>query len=64
MKVYNGSTLLRTWRVTSPSVVYANADQITDFGSAPGSLSITVGQLSASIGLGNLASATVAVQQA
>ena len=64
VKVYNGSTLLRTWRVTSPSVVYANADQITDFGSAPGSLSITVGQLSASIGLGNLASATVAVQQA
>ena len=53
-------TVLRTLTSASPTVTYAIADQITDFGSpAPASVDVVVYQLSAFIGRGYPAAATV-----
>lgn len=62
ISVMSGATALRTWRVSSPSVTYLAADQITDFGAAPTSLSLKITQISALIGPGEVLSATVAVE--
>jgi len=47
-----GGAVLRTLAATSPSVVYANADIIADFGVVPASLTVAVHQLSAVVGRG------------
>jgi hypothetical protein len=47
-----GGTVLRTLASTSPSVVYANADILADFGAVPASLSVALYQLSAVAGRG------------
>jgi hypothetical protein len=60
--VMNGSAVARSWRVSSPTVVYSSADQISDFGSAPSSLSIIISQISGLIGPGNALVATIPVQ--
>jgi hypothetical protein len=57
-KVYDGSALLRSWRVESPGVVYAAADQTADFGALPSSLTVAVSQVSAVVGLENRRGAT------
>ncbi len=62
VKIYSGSTLLRSWRVSVPNVVYAAADQVTDFGSLPSSLTVAVAQISALVGLGNVQESTVLVE--
>ena len=62
VKLYNGSTLLRTWRVSTPSVLYTTAQQTADFGTAQTSYSFSVVQISALTGPGNVAQATVTVQ--
>jgi hypothetical protein len=62
VKIYSGSTLLRSWRVNSPSLVYAAADQVTDFGAPPASLTVAVSQISALVGLGNTQESTILVQ--
>ena len=60
--VMNGAAVVRNWRVNSPTVVYSSANQITDFGSVPSSLSITITQISGLIGPGNTLAATIPVQ--
>jgi len=47
-----GGAVLRTLASTSPSVVYANADILADFGAVPATLSVAVHQLSAVAGRG------------
>jgi hypothetical protein len=50
--IMNGSTVVRTLAVTSPTVTYTAADQTTDFGSTQSSITLRVYQLSADIGRG------------
>ena len=45
--------------VTSPSALYAAADEIADFGAAQTSLTVRVAQLSATVGRGFAATATL-----
>jgi hypothetical protein len=59
--IYDGSEKKRGWRVTSPNVVYSTADQLSDFGAAPSSITIAVAQVSALVGVGNIAQETVLV---
>jgi hypothetical protein len=47
-----GSTVLRTLTTTVPLTIYSNADIAADFGAAPGSLTLSVAQISAAIGRG------------
>jgi hypothetical protein len=47
-----GGAVLRTLASTGPSVVYANADILADFGAVPATLSVAVYQLSAVAGRG------------
>ena len=47
-----GGAVKRTLTSASPSVVYANADILADFGAVPASLSVAVHQLSAVAGRG------------
>lgn len=57
--ILNGSTVVRTLSSTTQSVTYTAAQQTTDFGSPPASVSVRVYQLSDSIGRGYPAAATV-----
>ncbi len=50
--VMNGSTVVRTISVTSPSFTYSSANQISDFGSAQSSITFRIYQLSAVVGRG------------
>lgn len=50
--VLDGSTVVRTLSASGPSVVYAAADQVTDFGAAQGSVSVVVYQMSDVVGRG------------
>jgi hypothetical protein len=59
LDVMSGSTVLRTLHATAPNVLYAAADEIVDFGAPQSSLSIRVYQLSAAIGRGFPAAATL-----
>ena len=61
VSIYDGSALKRRWRVTSPTTVYASADQVTDFGTPPASIHITLTQISALVGPGKLADMSVIV---
>ncbi len=51
--ILSGSSVVRTLASTAPSVLYAAADEIADFGSVQTSLSIRVVQLSATVGRGS-----------
>ena len=59
--VYDGATLVRTITATSETATYTAAQQTTDFGGevAAGDLTITVCQVSASIGAGTVTAATL-----
>ena len=56
-----GGAVLRTLASTSPSVVYANGDILADFGTVPAFLSISVYQLSATVGRGLPRSVTLPI---
>lgn len=62
VRVMSGSTLKRSWRAHSPSQIYTLAEQMADFGSVPSSLSLQIAQISALVGLGDLAIKTVPVE--
>ena len=47
-----GGAVKRTLTSGGPSVIYANADILTDFGAVPPELSVVVSQISAVIGRG------------
>jgi hypothetical protein len=57
--ILDGSTVVRTIPITSPTTSYSATDQATDFGSAQSSIDVKIYQLSAVIGRGYAASATV-----
>jgi hypothetical protein len=57
--IMNGGAVARTIAVTSPAASYPAAQQATDFGSAQASISLLVYQISASVGRGYAAAATV-----
>ncbi len=53
--IMSGATVLRKLTAASPSVLYAAADELTDFGVAQSALSLRVVQLSATVGRGFVA---------
>jgi hypothetical protein len=52
LEVYDGGNLLRTIETSASSYVYAEADQIADFGAPPSEFTLRVAQLSAIAGPG------------
>ena len=59
--ILDGGIVVRTLTASTPSVLYANADEAADFGSAQSSLSFRVTQMSASVGRGYASAAILAV---
>lgn len=57
--ILDGSTVVRTTPATSPTASYSAADQTTDFGSVQSSIDVKIYQLSAVVGRGYAAEATV-----
>jgi len=57
--VLSGATVLRTLHATTPSTLYAAADETADFGATQSSLAVRVYQMSATVGRGFPASATL-----
>jgi hypothetical protein len=55
--ILSGTSVLRTLSAATPSVLYAAADELADFGSAQPSFNVQVTQLSATVGRGFTASA-------
>ncbi|MGA0531895.1 baseplate multidomain protein megatron [Hansschlegelia sp. KR7-227] len=56
-----GSVVARTIEASSPAAVYAHGEQMADFGAAPDALDVAVRQLSATVGAGVSARATLAL---
>jgi hypothetical protein len=60
VEVLNGSSVVRTITgLTSPTTTYSAANQTTDFGAPQSSVSIRVYQISAAVGRGIAAEATI-----
>lgn len=57
--IMDGTAVVRTIVVTTPMAIYTAAQQVADFGSAQASVSVRVFQLSAVIGRGTPAAATL-----
>ncbi|MBI3672549.1 MAG: glycoside hydrolase/phage tail family protein [Rhizobiales bacterium] len=57
--ILNGTTVVRTIAVAAPSASYTAAQQVTDFGSAQSAIAVKIYQLSATVGRGRAASATL-----
>jgi len=57
--ILSGSTVLRTLNATEPTVLYPAAAEIADFGTPQSSLSVSIAQLSATVGRGFPASVTL-----
>src|SRR6185437_7713297 len=57
--ILSGATVVRTLAAASPAALYAAADEIADFGSAQTTLSVRVTQVSATVGAGFAATATL-----
>ena len=59
LDVLSGASVVRTLRASTPNVLYAATDEIADFGTPQSSLAVRVYQLSAAIGRGFPAAATL-----
>jgi len=59
--ILSGDGVVRTLKSTTPSVVYASADEVSDFGGPQVSLHVRVTQLSATVGRGVAADAILTV---
>lgn len=57
--ILDGGNVVRTIEVTSPTASYSAADQTTDFGSAQSSVDVNIYQLSAVVGRGYAAEASI-----
>ena len=57
--ILNGGSVARTIKITSTTASYSATDQITDFGSTQSSIDIKIYQLSAVVGRGYPAAATI-----
>lgn len=62
VRVMSGATVKRSWRTTTPEQHYTLAQQTADFGGAQTSLSLQVAQISALVGVGDVAAVTVTVE--
>jgi hypothetical protein len=61
VQILDGETVVRNFEADAPHALYANADEIADFGSAQTSLSVRVAQRSALVGAGYARAATMQV---
>lgn len=59
--ILSGATVLRTLSSTSTTALYATADELADFGAAQSSLTVRVAQVSATVGRGFAAEATLRI---
>ena len=59
LEILSGSTVLRTLSATSASTLYAASDETLDFGSAQSSFGVRLYQISAAVGRGLAATATL-----
>jgi hypothetical protein len=59
LEILSGSTVLRTLSAITPSALYATSDETLDFGSAQPSFSVRLYQMSAAVGRGLPAIATI-----
>jgi hypothetical protein len=59
--ILSGSTVVRTLASTQPAVTYAAADELADFGAPQTSLTVRIAQMSATVGRGIAAQATLTV---
>lgn len=59
--ILDGASVVRTLTAETPAALYANADELSDFGSPQASLTFRVAQMSASVGRGIAATATLAL---
>jgi hypothetical protein len=59
LEILSGSTVVRTLSATSASILYAASDETLDFGTAQSSFSVRLYQISASVGRGLPAIATL-----
>lgn len=57
--IMSGASVVRTLTASTPSILYASADELADFGATQTSLSIRVAQVSATVGRGMATSATL-----
>jgi len=57
--VLDGDTVVRTLEVSTPIVIYTAAEQLADFKATPNNIAIRVYQMSAIIGRGHAATATI-----
>lgn len=57
--VLDGDTIMRTLTASTPSIVYTEAQQIEDFGSAQAAIAVAVHQMSQRVGRGHAGAATV-----
>ena len=57
--IVSGTTVKRTISTTQPTLTYRAADQQSDFTTLPGSITLTLAQISASYGRGAPLTATV-----
>jgi hypothetical protein len=59
LDILSGTSIVRTLNATTPNALYAAADEIADFGAPQTSISVLVTQLSATVGAGFSATATL-----
>jgi hypothetical protein len=59
LKILSGASVVRTLSASAPSALYASADEIADFGGAQSSFDIRLYQMSAIVGRGFPAAATL-----
>jgi hypothetical protein len=61
LEILSGGSVVRSIACTLPQALYANADELADFGSAQTSLHVRVAQMSSTVGAGYAAEVTLAV---
>ncbi len=59
--ILSGASVVRTLQSSSSNALYLNADELADFGSPQSSLSVRVAQMSAAVGRGIPAEATLSI---
>jgi hypothetical protein len=61
LDVLSGSTVVRTIQTTAPLALYASTDELSDFGAPQSSFNVRIAQLSATVGRGFAAAATLSI---
>ncbi len=59
VEILDGSTVVRSWQVTTVSATYSAAEQVTDFGSVQSSVDVRIYQISEIVGRGTPAQASI-----